>query len=79
MFVFILFISSKIIFINNKSKNLIKNYAFYLLIILASFTYISLMTKLFISDTITIKLFYLGNLIVIFLTATILGKKNGYL
>ena len=79
MFVFILFISSKIIFINNKSKNLIKNYTIYLLIILASFTYISLISKLYISNTITVKLFYLGSLLIIFLTTTILRNKNAYL
>ena len=76
MFAFILYMASKVLFINNKSKNLIKNYSIYLLIILVCFTHISLMSKLFISSIITLNVFYLGSILVILLITGILKKKN---
>ena len=79
LFVFILFMASKILFINKKSKNLIKNYSFHLLIILVCFTHISLMSKLFISSSITLNVFYLGSILLILLITGILKKKNAYL
>ena len=79
MFIFILYISSNIILINNKAKNLIKNYSFHLLIILVCFTHIAFMTKLFISNSITVKLFYLGSILAIILTTIMLRKKNAFL
>ncbi|MDB9825481.1 LptF/LptG family permease [Alphaproteobacteria bacterium] len=78
MFIFILYLSNKIILINNKSKNLIRNYFLNLIVILACFTHISFMSKLFISNIITVKLFYLGSVLVILFTTLIVRRKNAF-
>ena len=75
MLVFILNLSAKIIMISNKSKDLIKNYSYNLFIILIIFTYISLMTNLFLSNIISTNLYYIGNIFVISLIILIFRKK----
>ena len=75
MFVFILFMASNIVFINNKSKDLIKNYSLHLLIILVCFTHISLMSKLFISGNISVNVFYLGSILLIALITGLIMRK----
>ena len=75
MFVFILFMASNIVFINNKSKDLIKNYSLHLLIILVCFTHISLMSKLFISGNIAVNVFYLGSILLIALITGLIMRK----
>ena len=75
LLIFILYLSSKIITISNKSKNLIKNYSYNLSFILLSFTYMSLMTNLFVSELLSTELYYINNIFIVILTTIIFRKK----
>ena len=75
LLIFILYLSSKIITISSKSKNLIKNYSYNLSFILLSFTYMSLMTNLFVSELLSTELYYINNIFIVILTTIIFRKK----
>jgi lipopolysaccharide export LptBFGC system permease protein LptF len=75
MLIFIFYISSRVILINDKSKILITNYSINLLIILVIFTFIAFMTNIFISETINIYFYYFGIISIILLTIYLLSKK----
>ena len=75
MLLFVLNLSAKILMISNKSKDLIKNYSYNLFIILLVFTYISLMTNLFVSNMISTNLYYIGNIFAGLLITLIFRKK----
>ena len=77
--IFILHLSSKIIMISNKSKNLIRNYSYSLLLILVSVTFISLMTNLLMTDSISINSYYSVNILYFLIMIIILRKKNAFL
>jgi lipopolysaccharide export LptBFGC system permease protein LptF len=79
MLIFILHLSSKIMMISNKSKNLIRNYSYSLLLILISFTFISLMTNLLMTDLISINSYYSINILYYLIMIIILRKKNAFL
>jgi lipopolysaccharide export LptBFGC system permease protein LptF len=75
MLIFILYFSSIIIFINKKNKNLLKNYSYNLFFIIINFTYISLMTKIFIANIITTEMYYFGNIFIVTVMSIIFKKK----
>ena len=77
--ILVLRISGKLILINERSNNLIANYSFNLLIILISFTLLAFLNKLFISEQITIIIFYIVSILTIILTNLILDKKYAFL
>lgn len=75
----ILNISGKIILINNKSKDLVKNYFYNLLLILTCFSCIAFITNLFMSDKLTIKIFYLTSISLVLIIWIGLRKKYAFL
>tara|TARA_B110000483_G_C18164594_1_gene530723 strand:+ start:242 stop:1201 length:960 start_codon:yes stop_codon:yes gene_type:complete len=77
--ILILNISGKIILLNNKSNNLIKNYFYHLLSILACFSCIAFITNLFMSNILTVKVFYLTSIFLILIMSTSLRKKYAFL
>ena len=77
--ILVLGISGKLILINERSKTLIANYSFNLLTILISFTLLAFINKLFISEQITIIIFYVVSVLTIILTNLILNKKYAFL
>ena len=77
--ILVLNISGKIIFLNEKSSNLIRKYSFNLFLILVCFTSLTLITKLFISDRIALNFFYITSIITILIFNIILKKKYAFL
>tara|TARA_B110000483_G_C18190994_1_gene540934 strand:+ start:76 stop:1053 length:978 start_codon:yes stop_codon:yes gene_type:complete len=79
MLIIILNISGKILFINNKSKNLIKNYSYNLMLIITYFSFIAFVTSLFLSNTISVKIFYILSISIILLITLISQKKIAFI
>tara|TARA_X000000368_G_C23050964_1_gene721386 strand:- start:2517 stop:3473 length:957 start_codon:yes stop_codon:yes gene_type:complete len=77
--ILIIMVSNRLILINEKSNNLIKNYLFNLVVILCSFTLLSLVTKLFISENLKIQIFYILSCLTILTTYLILRKKYAFI
>ena len=77
--ILILTISRKLIFINEKSENLIANYTFNLFMILTCFTILAFITKLFISDVLTVIMFYIGSVTITLITAILLRRRYAFL
>ena len=75
LLIFILYLSAKIITISSKSSNLLKNYSYNLFFILLSFTYVSLMTNLYITELIKIELYYIGNIFIVIFMTVVFRKK----
>ncbi len=73
--IFILFLSSKIMTLSSKSKNLIKTYSLNLFFILVGFTFVSLLTNLFISNLISTPTYYAVNIFLLTVITFILRKK----
>jgi hypothetical protein len=77
--ILILTISRKLIFINEKSEKLIANYTFNLFMILTCFTILAFITKLFISDVLTVIMFYTGSVTITFATGILLRRRYAFL
>ena len=77
--ILILTISRKLIFINEKSEKLIANYTFNLFMILTCFTILAFITKLFISDVLTVIMFYMGSVTITLITGILLRRIYAFL
>ncbi|MDC0862077.1 LptF/LptG family permease [Alphaproteobacteria bacterium] len=77
--IFVIIISSKILFLNSKSKDLFKNYAFNLIVTLFSFTVLAFITKQLLNNSILINTYYVCSLVLLIFTGIIVMRKYAFL
>jgi lipopolysaccharide export LptBFGC system permease protein LptF len=77
--IFVIIISSRIVFLNSKSSELFKNYAFNLIVMLFSFTSLAFITKQLLNSIILINTYYAYSIIILVLTVLIVRKKYAFL